>query len=59
VQVAAPRADLLAHQMLGIASCKAAGPLIENALHEGWRFDAHSITCPVRIVRGTDDKLLP
>src|ERR1035438_2347217 len=26
----------LAHQMLGIASCKAAAPLIENALSEGW-----------------------
>jgi pimeloyl-ACP methyl ester carboxylesterase len=52
-------ADLLAHQMLGIASCKAATPLIENALNEGWTLDAERITCPVRIVWGTADKLLP
>ena len=51
--------DLLAHQMLGIASCKAAGPLIENALCEGWTLDAERITCPLRIVWGSADKLLP
>ncbi len=51
--------DLLAHQMLGIASCTAAVPLIENALHEGWTLDAEKVTCPVRIVWGTADKLLP
>jgi pimeloyl-ACP methyl ester carboxylesterase len=52
-------ADLIAHQMLGIASCKAAVPLIENALHEGWTLDAEDVTCPVRIVWGAADKLLP
>lgn len=52
-------AELLTHQMLGIASCKAAGPLTENALRERWTFDAERITCPVRIVWGTADKLLP
>ena len=51
--------DLLAHQMLGIASCKAAVPLIENARREGWSRDAEKITCPVRIVWGTADRLLP
>jgi pimeloyl-ACP methyl ester carboxylesterase len=45
--------------MLGIASCKAAAPLIENALSEGWTLDAEGITCPARIVWGTADKLLP
>jgi pimeloyl-ACP methyl ester carboxylesterase len=44
--------------MLGIASCKAAAPLIETALSEGWTVDAERITCPVRIVWGTVDKLL-
>jgi hypothetical protein len=39
-------AELLAHQMLGVATCKAAGPLIENALREGWAIDAEKITCP-------------
>jgi pimeloyl-ACP methyl ester carboxylesterase len=52
-------ADLLAHQMLGIASCNAAGPMLENALREGWPLDVELITCPVRIVWGTADKLLP
>jgi pimeloyl-ACP methyl ester carboxylesterase len=52
-------ADLLAHQMLGIASCAAAERLIENALVEGWTLDTEGITCPVRIVWGTADRLLP
>jgi pimeloyl-ACP methyl ester carboxylesterase len=51
--------DLLAHQMLGIASCQAAEALIDNALREGWAVNAAQITCPVRIVWGTADKLLP
>jgi pimeloyl-ACP methyl ester carboxylesterase len=51
--------DLIAHQMLGIASCRAAGSLIENALRDGWPLDAAQITCPVRIVWGTADRLLP
>jgi pimeloyl-ACP methyl ester carboxylesterase len=52
-------AELLAHQMLGVATCKAAGQLIENALREGWPLDAEKITCPVRVLWGTEDKLLP
>jgi pimeloyl-ACP methyl ester carboxylesterase len=57
-------AELLAHQTLGIATCKEAGPMIEYAIRggddgEGYRLDAERITCPVRIVWGTDDKLLP
>ena len=52
-------AELLAHQMLGVATCKAAGPLIENALREGWPLDAETITCPVRVLWGTDNRLLP
>jgi pimeloyl-ACP methyl ester carboxylesterase len=52
-------ADLLAHQMLGIASCNAAEALIENALREGWTLGPERITCPVRIVWGNADKLLP
>ncbi len=52
-------AELLAHQMLGAASCTAVLPLIDHATREGWSLDAEKITCPVRIVWGTDDKLLP
>ena len=52
-------AELLAHQMLGIASCDGALPLIDHALRQGWTLDAEKVTCPVRIVWGTEDKLLP
>jgi pimeloyl-ACP methyl ester carboxylesterase len=51
-------ADLLAHEMLGAASCRAASAMIDNARHEGWSLDAERIACPVRIVWGTDDRLL-
>ena len=51
-------AELLAHQMRGAATCEAVGALIEHALREGWSLDAERITCPVRVVWGTDDKLL-
>jgi pimeloyl-ACP methyl ester carboxylesterase len=33
-------------------------PLIDYALREGWRLDAKKVTCPVRIVWGTADRLL-
>jgi pimeloyl-ACP methyl ester carboxylesterase len=44
--------------MLGVAGCEAAPALIEHGLREDWRLDAERITCPVRIVWGTDDRLL-
>jgi pimeloyl-ACP methyl ester carboxylesterase len=52
-------AELLAHQMRGAAGCDGAAGLIDQALREGWPVDAESITCPVRIVWGSDDRLLP
>jgi pimeloyl-ACP methyl ester carboxylesterase len=52
-------AELLAHQMLGVASCTGALPLIEYAIREDYSLEAEKVTCPVRIVWGTDDKLLP
>jgi pimeloyl-ACP methyl ester carboxylesterase len=52
-------AELLAHQLVGAASCRAALPLIDYAQRAGYRLEAEKITCPVRIVWGTDDKLLP
>jgi pimeloyl-ACP methyl ester carboxylesterase len=52
-------AELLAHQLLGAATCVGVFPLIEYALREGWSLDAEKIACPVRIVWGTDDRLLP
>jgi len=52
-------ADLVAHQMCGTAGCTGVGTLIDAALREGYHLDAQRITCPVRIVWGTDDRLLP
>jgi pimeloyl-ACP methyl ester carboxylesterase len=51
--------ELLANQMLGVAGCDAAGALLDDALRDGWPFRAEEVTCPVRIVWGTTDKLLP
>jgi pimeloyl-ACP methyl ester carboxylesterase len=50
-------ADLLAHLIRGAAACDAE-PLIFFAEREGWRLDPERVTCPVRFVWGTDDKLL-
>ena len=52
-------AELVAHQMLGVASCEVAPALIDHATREGWSLQAEKITSPVRIVWGTDDRLLP
>ncbi len=51
--------ELLAHQMVGAGACQAVRPLVEYALHDGWPLEAERITCPVRVVWGTDDRLLP
>lgn len=52
-------ADLLAHQVLGVAGCTGACALVEYATDAGWPLHAERITCPVRIVWGSEDKLLP
>lgn len=51
--------ELIAHLMLGVASCRGTLPLIEVALRTGYDLDPERITCPVRIVWGTADVLLP
>jgi pimeloyl-ACP methyl ester carboxylesterase len=50
--------ELLAHQLLGVATCDAAR-LIEYAASASWELDAGRIACPVRVVWGTEDRLLP
>ena len=50
-------AELIAHQLLGVARCDAA-PLIQHAGRAGWQLDAQRIACPVRVVWGTGDRLL-
>jgi ferritin-like metal-binding protein YciE/pimeloyl-ACP methyl ester carboxylesterase len=52
-------AELIAHQMLAVAGCDAASHLIDHALRARWTLDAEHVTCPVRIVWGTADRLLP
>jgi pimeloyl-ACP methyl ester carboxylesterase len=52
-------ADLLAHQIRGVAACAAVEPMVETALREGWTLDAARIDCPVRVIWGTEDRLLP
>jgi pimeloyl-ACP methyl ester carboxylesterase len=51
--------ELLAHQMAGVARCDAALALIDGADAAQWSLDAERIACPVRIVWGTADELLP
>jgi pimeloyl-ACP methyl ester carboxylesterase len=51
--------ELLVHQLVGVAGCAGADQLIEFGLGAGWELDAERIDCPVRIVWGTEDRLLP
>jgi pimeloyl-ACP methyl ester carboxylesterase len=50
--------DLLGHLIVSVARCEAA-PLVDFALHSDWPVDAERVTCPLRIVWGTSDRLLP
>ena len=52
-------AELIAHQMLGVAAARGSLELIEHALREGWTLEPERITCPVRVVWGTADRMLP
>jgi len=52
-------AELIAHQMLGVAACRRADDLITAARRLDWDLDAAAFTCPVRVVWGTEDRLLP
>jgi pimeloyl-ACP methyl ester carboxylesterase len=50
--------ELLAHQMRGAASCPAALPLVAHAREHGWHLDPERITCPVRVLWGSEDRQL-
>jgi len=52
-------AELLAHQIRGVAACDALLDLVRYAGREGWKLEPERITCPMRIVWGTEDQLLP
>jgi pimeloyl-ACP methyl ester carboxylesterase len=51
--------ELLAHIWLGAALCPGMRTLNEHARRNGWPLDAERVTCPLRIVWGTADRLLP
>jgi pimeloyl-ACP methyl ester carboxylesterase len=51
-------AELLAHQARAVAACDGVVAMTEFAKREGYQLDAEKITCPVRIVWGTEDGLL-
>ena len=51
--------ELLEHQLMGVARCDEAPRLIEHALGREWSLDAERIDCPVRVVWGAEDRLLP
>jgi pimeloyl-ACP methyl ester carboxylesterase len=52
-------ADLLAHQIVGAATAPGMTQLLELGEREGWQLDASRIDCPVRVVWGTADRILP
>jgi pimeloyl-ACP methyl ester carboxylesterase len=49
--------ELLAYQIRAAARCEVTA-MLAAARERGWELDAERITCPVRIVWGTEDKLL-
>jgi pimeloyl-ACP methyl ester carboxylesterase len=51
--------DLIAHQTVGVARAPDARRMLEYSRHARWSLDAARIGCPVRIVWGAADKLLP
>ena len=51
--------ELIVAMMNATAFCPGTQPLIDTALREGYGLEAERITCPVRIVWGTADTLLP
>ena len=44
--------------MRGAAGCTGARDLIDHAHRNGWPLDAERIACPVRVLWGTEDRLL-
>jgi pimeloyl-ACP methyl ester carboxylesterase len=52
-------AELIAHQTVGVAACKGAQRLLAHGMRSRWSLRDERIACPVRIIWGTADKLLP
>ena len=52
-------AELLAHQTHAVVACEGVVPMTEYVKREGYELDAERISCPVRVVWGTEDRILP
>jgi pimeloyl-ACP methyl ester carboxylesterase len=50
--------ELVAHIIRAVAACDGALPMVEQASEKGYDLDAEKVTCPVRVVWGTEDRLL-
>jgi pimeloyl-ACP methyl ester carboxylesterase len=50
---------LVAHMIRGAAACEGLAALDAAARRGGWPLDVAAIACPLRIVWGTEDRLLP
>ena len=51
--------ELLAHQIRGAAACSGMRALDAHARAHGWPLEPEQVRCPVRIVWGTADRILP
>jgi pimeloyl-ACP methyl ester carboxylesterase len=51
-------AELLAHIWHGVVACRGMTALNEHARRSGWPLDPERVTCPLRIVWGTADRIL-
>lgn len=52
-------AELLAHQLRGAAACTRMLEMLDFREEQAFTLDAEAIDCPVRVVWGTDDRILP
>lgn len=53
-------AELIAHMMMGVVRCTGMDAMLAGARRPGaWDLDPATVTCPVRFVWGTGDRLLP
>lgn len=52
-------AELLAHQLRGVVGCSGMEQLLAGARRTGWPLDPAAIGCPLRIVWGAEDRVLP
>lgn len=51
--------DLVAHLIRGAANAAGAAAILQRVAEHGYPLEAAAITCPLRIVWGTEDRLLP